>query len=276
MRDGAPAPGQSEEVDPDLDQLLKAADAGAPGLVAVPRPGPCRVWRVGGAPVRWLKRFGSHRAWRQERDALETWGPFAARVPRVLAASESAQALLLSHVDGAPGDGVEVWRAAGIFSRQLQAGGAEDLDPMPLPEAMDRRFAAWGRQAAEHLSPGQWSAAQAAWQPQVFDGAVRRRCHRDFQPRNWLWDGRSLGVIDFEHARWDHPWVDAVRLRDCVGEDDPRWRAFFEGADAPTGPAFDGLRLLHALGSIAWGVREGDAGFEAQGRALLAERVGAL
>jgi Ser/Thr protein kinase RdoA (MazF antagonist) len=114
-------------------------------------------------------------------------------------------------------------------------------------------------------------------------------CHRDFGPRNWLWDattagvarsaGAGLGVIDFEHARPDVWWVDVQRLIDDAWRADPGledafWLGYGRRPGADERRLGAALRLLYAVGTVAWGAEHGDAPFEAQGRAVL-RRLGA-
>ena len=233
--------------------LLSAArEHGAELLRAVPRPGPCRVWELGGRRRLWIKRFASGRAFEQERRALKDWGLNG--VPEIVA--EGPRSLLLSHVEGGQVEGIEGWRAAGAFLRRLQEESGPDVDAMPLSDALSARLASWTRRGAGRLPSELLDSVHAGFQPEAFAGDLRTRCHRDYQPQNWLWAPAGLGVIDFEHARWDHPLTDLVRVLDHVELDQPRAQAFLSGwgrsLDERDQARLRSLRLLHALGSAAW------------------------
>jgi hypothetical protein len=235
----------------ELEPLLEhARRLGAVEVRAVPRPGPCRVWALSGATRLWLKRYPSARSFAQERDALVGWG--LRGVPQVLA--EAPSALLLSDVPGGEVDDLAGWRAAGAFADAMHRGSGPDPDPMPLPEALARRWEAWSAQAAPHVDASTLRDARARFEPSAFSGDPRVRCHRDFHPRNWRWGPAGLGVIDFEHARFDHPLMDAVKVLDAVEVDDPRWRAFADGWPGlrADDPRLRSLRALHGLASVAW------------------------
>ena len=247
----------STELPPELQPLLDLATTlGAVGVEPVARPGPCRVWRLGGESPLWLKRFASTRSFAQERGALRDWG--LERVPRVL--GEGPSALLLSHVDGEAPLTLEAWRAAGRFLAAMQAGSGPDEDPLPLDEALARRFQAWRALAEGRLEAEVLRSAEEVFDPSLFAGERRVRCHRDFQPRNWRWGPGGFGLIDFEHARYDHPLQDLVRVLDHVDVADPRWEALLEGR----GPLAAGdrarLRSLRALDSLGADKAPGDGG----------------
>lgn len=237
----------------------------------------------------YLKRHAQARKHRQERSALERWAVALPGTPRLLATTdEPAPALLLAAVPGAlvedltldRGDEVTVQHAAGVWLARLHALPLEDDDPMPMGAALEARLTSWTNRAAGAVAPetASWVADRLA----ATEGLAGARvpCHRDFGPRNWLWDATAgLGVIDFEHARPDARWVDVLRLIDgpWLGRADLEG-AFWAGYGRRPGPrdreAVDALRALHAIGAVAWGTRHGDPAFAEGGRAVL-RRLGA-
>jgi len=109
-------------------------------------------------------------------------------------------------------------------------------------------------------------------------GVARVPCHHGLGPRNWLWDGtEGLCVIDFEHAQPDVWFADVNRLVDeswhaDPGIEDAFWAGYGRRPDAHERRLGDALRVLYAVGTVAWGAEHGDAPFEAQGRAVLRSR----
>lgn len=223
--------------------------------------GPCQVWRM---PDGWLKVFGSARGYRQATLALDRWR--FGTMPRVLARDPGGWAVLLSHVPGDRPMDARAWAAAGRWLRGFQQPAPGDA--MPLSVALAKRLDAAVAGARAHLDDAALDRALAAWTGD-HAGVERVRCHRDFHPRNWRWDGARLGVIDFEHAAADHPLADWVRLLDDVALDDPRMQALTGPIDARTRAQLRDLQVLHALGSVAWGARNGDARIGALGLRLV-------
>jgi hypothetical protein len=236
-----------------------------------------------------LKVHRQARKHRQERFALETWAPSLPGTPALLAARDGSPAALL--MSARPGDRVDaqerarstllrVHEAAGTWLRGLHRLPFVDEDPEPLAAALQARLGGWSRRAAGHLAPEtlRWVSARVAGAD--VRGVARVPCHRDFGPRNWLWDDAAgLSVIDFEHARPDVWWVDVHHLVDepwhaDPGLEDAFWFGYGRRPDAGERGLGDALRLLQAVGTVAWGAEHGDAPFVAQGRAVL-RRLGA-
>ncbi len=237
----------------------------------------------------YLKAHRQARKHRQERVALEAWAPSLPATPTLLATREgSPSALLLS---ACPGDRVDArprprgtllaaHEAAGAWLRRLHRLPYADDDPLSLADAVQARLAGWSRRAAGRLPPEtlRWVSTRIA--EAALAGVRRVPCHRDFGPRNWLWDDAAgLSVIDFEHAQPDVWWVDVNRLVDeswhaDPGLEDAFWLGYGHRPDAHERALGDALRLLYAVGTVAWGAEHGDAQFEAQGRAVL-RRLGA-
>lgn len=95
--------------------------------------------------------------------------------------------------------------------------------------------------------------------------APRVPCHRDFSPRNWLWDAskQELWVLDFEHCRpdlpaWDllrfaeHPWGRHAKLIEAFTSGYPAAQKWLQN------PAWPALRGIHAIHTLAWAQRHDD------------------
>lgn len=234
-----------------------------------------------------VKRYASARGFAQEHGALTRWfadGAGAspalgrARVPTLLAAEPRLAALLSERLPGQTSDAAPAHYAAGRFLAALHGLALADPDPLPLAEALAQRTRACSRRLdlAPALGPELLQLiAEHGPRPELFEGARRVPCHRDFAPRNWLWDGEVLAVIDFEHARLDLALVDLAKL--CVGS----WRrdrtlaaAFFRGYGRTLRPReYEQLRsvvVLHGVASVAWGLEHRQPAYLREGRAALA------
>lgn len=253
---------------------------------------PNRVWRLrfGTRPSLFVKVFSSRAKCRQERDALKRWAPALRRedlsTPEIVAAEPEERALLLS---GLPG--VSASAAAGSehdaarWHHRMAAAcrtlhelplKETDLDPLPLARAIPERLASWLRRAGDRLSTAERETARRlVGDGSLFEGDSRVPCHRDFQPRNWLIDRRhegseTYGLIDFEHARPDHPLVDFVRVAERATPG--IFEAFLDGYGIDRASIDGKLRAIsaiHAIGSVVWGDEHGDAEFSAEGHRLL-------
>ncbi|WP_138445463.1 aminoglycoside phosphotransferase family protein [Sinomonas susongensis] len=101
--------------------------------------------------------------------------------------------------------------------------------------------------------------------------------HGDYQPRNWVEDRGTVGVIDFGRAGY-RPWVtDFVRLEHAYFTDHPELRtAFLTAYGRDPAEEMDSWRLdniLQALGTLVWAHDVGDAPFEESGRKMLTRVV---
>lgn len=228
-----------------------------------------------------LKQYRSMRAFEQERRALSVW--FAevervgeARVPRLIGDAPKLAALLVERLPGSTAQqpAANVHRAAGRFLAALHQLAVLDDDPLPLADALLRRTRSWLRRA--DLDPEQARiVAQHGPRSDLFATARRVPCHRDFAPRNWLWDGERLAVIDFEHARLDLALVDLAKLCvDAWAEQPDCAAAFFAGYGRLLSDLereqLRALVVLYGLGCLAWGRGRADADSIAEGQRALA------
>lgn len=233
----------------------------------VSEPGaPCAVWRVARG---WLKQYPAPRPFEQAGRALRTWAPkLGVSVPAILDERPALRARLLGHVEGEAVStlaGAERERALAATGRALAALHAlpiDDGDPVSLEQALGLRYAA--ARGALHRA-GHPSLARLAPLLPPMPAARRVPCHRDIRPANLLWDGRCLGLIDWEHARPDLAELDLVRLEAAD-------RAQVAGSYGSLDPHRLAVALqLHGAVSMAWGVRHGVARWTAAGVAALDE-----
>jgi Ser/Thr protein kinase RdoA (MazF antagonist) len=254
--------------------------------------GEALVWRVdvddgataGREPRAFLKLHRTADKWRRERTILERLAePPAAPVPVVLAAEPEGHALLLGARPGvlassqswSQPDERSLHEQAGRLRRRLDAVAVDDPDPLPLPEAMQRRLRAWLERARPTVAEPLRRAVEASFDPGCFEGATRRWSHRDLAPHNWIVEpGPHLAVIDFGQARpdvwlvdvlklWDGPWVHDPTLADAF------WRGYGRRPSPIEETQLRALALVHGLATAAWGDRHGHASLSAHGRVVL-------
>jgi Ser/Thr protein kinase RdoA (MazF antagonist) len=256
------------QIDARLRAWVEAQLGGARGWSRVAASAP--LFGVYGPDGRaWVvKQHRSARAFAQEREALGWFGHElgGARVPQLRAADVELRALVCERLPGQPVTGaalpaLDLHRAAGRFLASLHQLAQPDHDPMPVADALARRLETWRRRA--RLTPEQLALVDAHGpRPSLFAGAVRVPCHRDFAPRNWLWTGTQLGVVDFEHARLDLGLGDLCKLAvDCWDPHPPSKAAFLAGygrdLSALEHAQLGALIVLHGLASLAWGQERG-------------------
>ncbi len=251
--------------------------------------GSCHVWsgHLADGTRAFLKQYPETRSWLQEQQALKQWlprlSPELAHLPQILAEDPSEKTLLLSSV---PGEIVEqIWsrleqqddvmKSAGAFLRALHDLPIEDTDEMPLSDSLPMRLESWIKNHDNSLSEDEiCTARKRVGNGTQFEGDTRVPCHNDFQPRNWLWNGSRLGVIDFEHAHINHPAFDWIRMETGIWLQQPRLRdCFIDGYGmAPSwsaGSARDAVAAIHAIGCIVWGTRHEDESLVSEGRRIL-------
>jgi thiamine kinase-like enzyme len=174
----------------------------------------------------------------------------------------------------------EVHRAAGAWLQTLHALPHLESDPMALSTALQERLGRWSERATGIVRAHTLAWVKEQMADLQLDRLRRVPCHRDFWPRNWLWDeAHGLGVIDFEHALPDLWWADIGRLVDESWFAEPALEgAFWEGygrtpnaAERRLGRAY---RAMAAIGTITWARAHADIPFETQGWRVL-ERLGA-
>ena len=227
-----------------------------------------------------LKKHRQTRKFEQELHAYQAWTPHLSPLtPRLLAHQQETQTLLLSAV---PGELVERMKLstreerdlhtqAGAFLRRLHDVPFEDTDTLTLAEALKKRTEAWTARAEGVLTSQDiaWVRARVAEALPMLAGFTRVPCHRDYTARNWLADGDTLYVIDFEHARpdrwifdlerlWSELWPERLDLRAAFLEGYGRDITEEEGV-------LERVAAHSALSTIVWARDHKDEAFENQG-----------
>lgn len=245
-----------------------------------------QVWRV--QPIRgsarYLKAFSENRKFGQELDFYQIWAhQLAPATPELIQHSRELKALILSEVPGRPlelgseaGQEELAYRQAGRMLSQIHSIPYRDTD-IPLFEALHRRTQSWCKRAVgivpeAHLTRLKRKVGELEGE---LKGWKRVPCHRDYTPRNWLWDGTELYLIDFEHSRPDLHCLDFEKLRGHYWFQHPRLEAaFWEGygrrLDEAEEAVLETCLALGAVATISWAHQHGDQEFERRGRDLLA------
>ena len=239
------------------------------------------VWELSTKTGRvFLKQHRQTRKLEQELHAYQAWTPHLSPLtPKLLAHQRETQTLLLSAV---PGELVErvklstreesdLHRQAGAFLLRLHDVPFEDADPLTLAEALEKRLEAWAARAQGVLTLEDiaWVRARVAEALPLLEGLTRVPCHRDYTARNWLAEGNTLYVIDFEHARPDGWLFDLERLWAALWPERPDLRAaFLDGYGRYLGEeegVLERCAALGALSTIVWARDHKDTEFEKQG-----------
>lgn len=247
------------------------------------------MWRgsiPGGAPA-YLKWHPQERGWAQEVTAIKEWLPkipgALANWPKLIGADRDQRLLLLSALHGelVESDSTpeetrnSLHRRAGAFSKALHSLDIQDEDPIRLSSALPERLSSWLARSHGSVPPDlEQIAVEMVGDGSLFTDDRRVPCHNDFQERNWLADGDSFSVIDFEHAHLNHPAFDWVRLHFGCWQDYPRLReSFIAGYGAE--PAWlgdgrlDAIGAIFATGSIVWGSEREEPALVNQGLSIL-------
>jgi aminoglycoside phosphotransferase len=168
------------------------------------------VWRLASASrgCWYLKRHSSGRFHAREVAALQSWahvlGP--GRVPGLAAADPGLLIMVITAVPGQPvsgfrlsaGEEQEVHRQAGLLLGRLHATAREPEAGADISR-MASRVDGHLQDACELLTPAQRQMVRecAGRLARLGPRVPAVASHKDFQPRNWLWDpaGGQLGVI---------------------------------------------------------------------------------
>jgi tRNA A-37 threonylcarbamoyl transferase component Bud32 len=236
-----------------------------------------------------LKQLASPAAAEREARGLGEWGPAAGwRSPRLVAVDPKHRVIVMEQLRGAgpfaEADLTEaLWMEAGRKLRRLHELDLLDDDSVPLHLAWPRRLES-SMQKAHRAGLEGGRLRRLEHELGAFDypvDTVRRPCHRDYRPRNWMHGGDAgdLAIIDFEQSRFDDPLVDFVRLL----EDGAR-PAENSGAKMARAAFFTGygrvlqreeeerlriLSLRHALDTLIWARRHEDVRFVTSAEARL-------
>jgi Phosphotransferase enzyme family len=165
-----------------------------------------------------LKHHGSETKHAREVRAYQQWAPaLGQRTAQLVASSSQTMTIIITALPGdaelGASDTADVHRQAGALLRAFH-GAAE---PRALPGYrgwLTDRAHYWTKNAGELLSGHDLMLVRTHLDAlAAYDIPQGNPCHLDFQPRNWLIDqGGIVRLVDFEHARFDIPARDLVRL----------------------------------------------------------------
>lgn len=237
--------------------------------------GSCRVWTgtCADGSTAFLKWHPEPRSWSQEQQAIRVWLPQISQQltqrSELIASDEGERLLLLSAVAGEPVESrnwsleelCHIHHQAGVVLGALHRLEAHDDDPVSLDVALPKRLETWITKSDDILEEKQiLRARQSFVDGNLFDGDQRTLCHNDYQPRNWLWDGKRIGIIDWEHSHPNHPGFDLVRLQVGAWQQQPQLRdSFLDGygqlPDWLEDERMDAIVALFAIGCVVWGTQ---------------------
>lgn len=201
-----------------------------------------------------VKQHPSQTKHHREVHAYRHWtAALGSAAPELIAADPRTRTIITTALPGQPSVGTPTaaaHRRAGTLLRRFHT--AEP--PRHLPDYrtwLQDRSEYWLGQARPFLRGPDLGIATAhlaaLLEAPAPDGVP---CHLDFQGRNWLHDqAGNLHLIDFEHARTDHPLRDLVRLRFRVWPAHPDLQeAFLTGYGQDL--TADDNQTLHHLGAL--------------------------
>ncbi|MGW6982183.1 phosphotransferase [Streptomyces sp. NPDC054932] len=259
-----------------VGRIVRAAD------VSWARAG-SRVWRITGANggTWYLKRHRTDRFHDREVAAYRTWVPaLGPRVPRLVAVDTTAQALVITGLEGRslhgrvldPAAEARVQRELGRLASALHRAGPER--PAGPPETSDR-VKRHLEEAGPYLADGDADLVLALVRRyEDLPRPVTVPTHGDLQYRNALLaDDGGLRLFDFERSEYATATRDMARLSDTwTGRPDLR-AAFLDGYGRALTPAEE-LRLdcesaFDAVSGIACGTARDDPEVAERGRRTL-------
>lgn len=230
--------------------------------------------------------------YRAELSAYHQWVPaLGQRGPRLRSNDHGLGVIMISAIGGqpapwpapaAPGHGSI--RHAAELAMHRDAGAALRLlhdaqPPAPCPDLGAAKTSELGQlapQAAGLLSRRELTfAASEAAALTATGSAPLVPCHGDFTPRNWLADGGTVRLIDFEWARLDTPLADLTRLHLTIWHGRPDLReAFLDGygchLDDTASAVLLGCAAVMAVWLIVKAHQTSQPSFEQASRAALA------
>jgi len=238
----------------------------------------------------YLKQFRQRAQYLRERDALTALRLRVPGVPSLLDSNDELGILITAACPGEPVTRAEqiehaVWFAAGSWLAGLHRLPIEgpwlSPDKMPLAEAMQRRRSQLRqemRQLPHSTAYTGFSDALNKWTWPT-TSSIRVPCHRDFEPRNWLWSAsdRTLWVVDFEHLRPDAPAVDMAKVLEVCGSNlSESWKQFRDGYTKfagrwPADDEIDAAFVYHAARTWIWGERHDNLELTHRGLTMLAQ-----
>jgi hypothetical protein len=180
-----------------------------------------------------VKHHGSEAKHAREVRAYQQWAPaLGQRTAQLVASSSQAMTIIITALpndaEHSASDTADVHRQAGTLLRAFHAAAEPRAMPGYRSWLTDRAHY-WARNAGELLSGHDLVLARTHLDAlAAYDIHQGNPCHLDFQPRNWLVDRAGIvRLVDFEHARFDLPARDLVRLHFRIWPARPDLRAAF-------------------------------------------------
>ena len=214
----------------------------------------------------------------REISAHESWVQVLSRqdrAPTLMYADRPANVLVSEYLEGGLVEGAdaeytaETYVQAGALLRAFhQQAVRSDLD---YESAATVRALAWlGEPHRINASAAEEARAiLGTYEPKPADVVPT---HGDWQPRNWLVDGREVKVIDFGRFEFRPAASDFCRLAVQQWRKDPQLElAFFSGygPDPRNSQLWKIMQLREAVSTAAWAYMVGDFEFERQGHQML-------
>lgn len=178
-----------------------------------------------------VKRHRGPDRHRQEIHAYQHWVPaLHGRAPQLLAVNDNPPAIVITAMPGrplaeaglAPEQELDAYRQAGKLLRDLHHAAAPHMEP-DMTRWLAERGEHWLALAEDILSAERRAEIRSHLRALARIGPVPAvPCHLDYTPRNLLANSAgAIAVIDFEHARYDLPARDLVRLATRTWPDRP-------------------------------------------------------
>ena len=196
----------------------------------------------------WLKIYPEKRKFKQE---LATYhflkNHQLNHTPELLGTVQTSStiALLLSHCKGktitdipTEKTKINIFYKAGIFLKNLHQTKITDTDKISGFQAIQLRIKALEKQTKKLNLQNEYPNFFRQLNniiPVLLNNKkllTRSFCHRDFSPRNWLFnkDKDNLNIIDFEHSRKDITLLDLVKLHAHYFRENQQFQqAFYQG-----------------------------------------------
>jgi tRNA A-37 threonylcarbamoyl transferase component Bud32 len=177
---------------------------------------------------------------RQELHAYRCWTPvLGVRAPQLLACDDDPPAIVVTALQGSlladtrltPAEEMNVYRQAGALLRDLHHAGEPRAEP-DIAGWLADRGAQWLELAEDVLPTRRRAEIRSHLQDLARLGPLPAvPCHLDYTTRNLIVrEAGGVAVIDFEHARYDLPARDLVRLATRVWTGRPDLEgAFLDG-----------------------------------------------
>lgn len=253
--------------------------------------GQSMMWRAtdGSGPTLYVKVHALPYLYERHLHAITDWIPLlSCDTPQLLFRNEPLLLMVFAELPGEPLESATVDEAMDTRAYEMAGSSARSFHEIPV--ALGKRiedpveFAAKRLELVIELARGlvdektlEWVVSIAS-DLSIFEDEHLVPCHRDYSPRNWLVSVEHgtlrWSLIDFERSKLDFKYMDFQRMWDDHWVDRPdRRKAFFQGYGRTlTSVEERKLKitvLLNRLGTIRWGIDNGDLDFANRARQTL-------